>query len=309
MLTLAMLKANTSLTGLSDDQLNAIVTMSKNDEEVVIGQRIGQLHGDYDKDILAVTSIEKKEGEKSYDYMKRVLKGYKADADKYTEAKRQLDEANANVEKLQKQIDGGESEIAKQLKDEKDLTKKLQGQLTEKTTELANTTKDYEAKLLSYRVDAAFETVFNGLNFRPDITEAVKKAMMSAARAEVLAKGTLSFDEAKNALVLRDDKGEIVRNQANNMEPYTLSQLVGETSIKDVLQVSKGGNGTTPPSGGSGGKEPTILDLGGAKTQKDADNAITTYLEAKGFTRESDEYWTQYNQLREDNNVAALPLR
>ena len=308
MLTVETIKANQVLAGLSAEQIAAIADMSKNDEEVVIGRRIGELHGSYDNDILSVTSVAKNDGEKSYDYLKRVLNDYKGKAAKVDELKTKLREAEQKATDLQKQVDGGSSEIAKQLKDEKDLTASLKQQLEAKKTELDNAKKDYDAKLLEQRVSVAFDTVFNGLTFRQDITDPVKAAMKAAAKAEVMAKGVLSFDEARGELVLRNDKGEIVRNQANNMNPYTLAELVKETSIKDVLQVQKSGNGSVPPSGSGGNGTQNLLDISAAKTQSEADELISSYLSARGFTADSDEYWEQFSQLRNDNNVSALPI-
>lgn len=308
MLTVEVLKANEALKGLSAEQMEAIATMSKNDEEVVIGKRIGELHGSYDNDILSVTSVTKKDGEKSYDYLKRVLTDYKTKAAEREQLRTKLQESEQKVELLQKQVDGGSAEISKQLKDEKDLTAQLKQQLKDKETALTDAQKEYEAKLLGFRVDSAFEAVFGTLNFRQDVTDSVKAAMKAAAKSEVLAKGNFSWDETRGELVLRDSKGEIVRNQANNMNPYTVAELVGETSIKDVLAKAKTGNGTTPPSGGGGGQV-TAIDLTGAKTQTEADEAISAYLAAKGVTMDSPTYWDEFTKVRDDNNVSALPMR
>lgn len=308
MLTVEVLKANEALKGLSAEQMEAIAAMSKNDEEVVIGKRIGELHGSYDNDILSVTSVAKKDGEKSYDYLKRVLTDYKTKAAEREQLRTKLQESEQKVESLQKQVDGGSAEISKQLKDEKDLTAQLKQQLKDKETALTDAQKEYEAKLLGFRVDSAFEAVFGTLNFRQDVTDSVKAAMKAAAKSEVLAKGSFSWDETRGELVLRDSKGEIVRNQANNMNPYTVAELVGETSIKDVLAKAKTGNGTTPPSGGGGGQV-TAIDLTSAKTQTEADEAISAYLAAKGVTMDSPTYWDEFTKVRDDNNVSALPMR
>ena len=45
MLTIETLRANAALNGLTDEQFNAIATMSQADEQTVINTRIGQLHG------------------------------------------------------------------------------------------------------------------------------------------------------------------------------------------------------------------------------------------------------------------------
>ena len=63
MLTIEMLRQNASLTGLTDAQLTAIAEMSRNDENTVIGTKIGALHGQYDADILGITGLKKNDGE------------------------------------------------------------------------------------------------------------------------------------------------------------------------------------------------------------------------------------------------------
>ena len=65
MLTIEMLRQSQSLTGLTDAQFTAIAEMSKNDENTVVGAKIGALRGQYDTDIVSITGISKKDGEKS----------------------------------------------------------------------------------------------------------------------------------------------------------------------------------------------------------------------------------------------------
>lgn len=72
-LTVEVLKANSVLAGLSDEQLAAITTLSANDENSVIAQKTGKIYGDLDADILSVTGIAKNGTEKTYDYAKGYL--------------------------------------------------------------------------------------------------------------------------------------------------------------------------------------------------------------------------------------------
>ena len=37
-------------------------------------------------------------------------------------------------------------------------------------------------------------------------------------------------------------------------------------------------------------------------------SAMIEKLKAKGFSIDSSEYWEQYNTIREENNVSALPM-
>lgn len=315
MLTVEMLKQNTSLAGLTDAQLTAIATMSQNDENTVIGTKIGALHGQYDADILSITGVKKNDGEKSYDYAKRVLTEYKTQIASTATIQAQLANANKEVEKLkQKLADGaGDEQLKQQLKDAKAQVAQLQTQLTTKEEEFKNNLKELEKKNLETRVDFAFETATSGLKFKDGITDAVKKILLDSAKAEVLAKGTPDFiDDGKGGkkLVFRGTDGNVINNPKNNLNPYTIEELVAESSIKDVIDtgIQQQGGGTKPNTvqQQSGA---TILDFSNIKNQVDADKAIEAHLLANGLTRDSAEFAEQSMQLRADNKVSELPIR
>lgn len=315
MLTIEMLRQNTHLGGLTDAQLNAIAEMSKNDENTVIGTRIGELHGQYDNDVLSVTGIAKNQGEKSYDYVKRVLGQYKNELSSTATIQAQLANAKNEVESLKAKLadNSGDEALKQQLKDAKAQAKQLQTQLQTKEAEFNKTKADLEGKVKSVHVDYAFNAALTGVKFKDGITPSLQKIILDAAKAEVLAKGTPDFIEdasGNKSLVFRDQTGNIINNPANNLNPYTVKELLMQTSIKDIVEttVQQPGGGTkpitTPPA-----SSPTLLDLSIVKTQVDADKAIERYLLAQGFTRDSSEFAEQSLQLRTDNKVSELPLR
>ena len=314
MLTIDMLKQNTALAGLSEAQLTAIAEMSKNDENTVIGTKIGALHGQYDTDIFGITGIKKNDGEKSYEYAKRVLNSYKSKIEANKTVKEQLDAANAKVQELQVKLEkgAGDEELKKQLKDAKNQATQLQAQLQAKETEFKTKNNALANEIKQTHVDYAFQAAITGLKFKAGITEPIQKTLLNAAKAEVFAKGTPDFvDDGQGGkkLVLRDTAGNILNNPANNLNPYTIKELVMETSLKDVIdtgQQQKGG-GTVPT--GSQGNQGGTFDLSGIKTQLEADKVIEAYLLSTGLTRDSREFADQSLQLRNDNNVASLPLR
>ena len=315
MLTIEMLQQNSALTGLSDAQLTAIAEMSKNDENTVIGTKIGALHGQYDTDILGITGIKKKDGEKSYDYAKRVLGEYKTKAESVKAVQAELDAAKAQVTKLQSKLEkGAEDEtLRQQLKDAKAQVTQLQSQLKTKETEFNSKKTEFETTLKNTHVDYAFQAATAGLKFKPGITEPIQKTLLNAAKAEVLAKGTPDFIEdgqGGKKLVIRGADGNILNNPKNNLNPYTMQELVMETSLKDVIETGRQqqGGGTGGSGSGSGGTGGT-LDLSGIKSQVEADKAIEAYLLANGLTRDSQEFADQSLQLRAENNVASLPIK
>ena len=312
MLTVEMLKQNSKLSGLSDEQFTAIATMSQNDENSVIGAKIGALHGQYDADIFGITGISKNQGEKSYDYAKRVLNDYKGQIASTATIQAQLAKSKKEIETLkQKLADGaGDDQLKQQLKDAKALASQLQKQLTQQTTELAKQKDTYEAQIKSIYVDNEFNNAISGLTFKSGITDGIKDVLLKAAKAEVLTKGTPDFIEANGTkiLVFRDAAGNVLNNPANNLNPFTAKELLMQTSIKDVIDLGKQqqGGGTRPND-----KEThmAILDLSGAKTQVDADKVIENYLLGNGLTRDSAEFAQQSMTLRNENNVSQLPIR
>ena len=313
MLTIEMLKQSAALAGLTDAQMTAITELSKNDEATVIGTKIGALHGQYDADILSITGVAKTDGEKSYDYLKRVLNDNKTKIDSSKTLAAQLKTSQDKVTELEKKIADGaaDEQVKQQLKDARHQVTQLQTQLTQKTTELDTTKKDYEQKEKDLQVGFAFTNATAGLKFKADVSEPVKKILLAAAKDEILAKGTPDFiDDGQGGkkLVLRDAAGNTLNNPKNNLNPYTLEELVMETSLKDVIDTGKQQPG--------GGTRPIItdhktvtLDLSGVKTQQEADTQIENYLLSTGLTRDNAEFGNKALEIRTENNVSELPIR
>lgn len=317
MLTIDMLRQNSALAGLTDVQVNAIAEMSRNDENTVIGTKIGALHGQYDTDIFSITGIKKNDGEKSYDYAKRVLNEYKTKAGSTQDLQQKLDAANKKVTDLEKKIESGEGDAAlrQQLKDTKAQVSQLQSQLQTKETEFNTKKKELEDNIKNVHIDYAFQAAVSGLKFKSGITDNVQNVLLKSAKAEVLTKGTPDFiDDGQGGkkLVLRGQDGNILNNPKNNLNPYTLQELILETSLKDVIDTGRqqigGGTGGQVGQGGQGGSGVT-LDLSSVKSQVEADKAIETYLLHTGLTRDSQEFADKSLEIRNDNNISQLPIK
>ena len=317
MLTIDMLRQNSALAGLTDVQVNAIAEMSRNDENTVIGTKIGALHGQYDTDIFSITGIKKNDGEKSYDYAKRVLNEYKTKAGSTQDLQQKLDAANKKVTDLEKKIESGEGDAAlrQQLKDTKAQVSQLQSQLQTKETGFNTKKKELEDNIKNVHIDYAFQAAVSGLKFKSGITDNVQNVLLKSAKAEVLTKGTPDFiDDGQGGkkLVLRGQDGNILNNPKNNLNPYTLQELILETSLKDVIDTGRqqigGGTGGQGGQGGQGGSGVT-LDLSSVKSQVEADKAIETYLLHTGLTRDSQEFADKSLEIRNDNNISQLPIK
>lgn len=314
MVTIEMLNQSESLKGLTDAQKLAITTLSSNDEATVIGTKIGALHGQYDADILSISGISKADGEKTYDYLKRVLGDYKTKLDGTKTLSAQLEAQKKKVTELESKLAAGGSDeaVKQQLKDARHQVTQLQTQLTTKTEELDRAKKDYEKKEKDLQVGFAFTNATAGIKFKADVSEPVKKILLAAAKDEILAKGTPDFIDDGNGgkkLVLRDAAGNTLNNPKNNLNPYTIEELVMETSLKDVIDIGRQqpGGGTEPNP--QPDHRTVNLDLSTVKTQQEADIQIENYLLSTGLTRDNVEFGNKALEIRNENNVSSLPIR
>lgn len=308
MLTIDTLRQNGTLAGLSDEQFNAIAEMSRNDENTVIGTRIGELHGQYDNDIFGITGIHKNQGEKSYEYAKRVLNEYKSQIASTATTQAQLQNAKNEVEKLKSQLaaGGSDEQLKQQLKDAKSQVSQLQKQLSDKEAEFNTAKAKYDKDIKDIHVDYAFSKAASELKFKEGITQSVQNIMLQAAKAEVFTKGTPDFIDGK--LVFRDNSGNVLNNPNNNLNPYTAAELLSQTSLKDIIDT-----GIKQTGGGTGPVKPTssatMLDLSGIKTQVEADKAIEAHLLSQGLTRDDVKFGERLTAIRTENKISELPIR
>lgn len=310
MLTVEILKANPSLSGLTDDQLSAIAQMSSNDENTVISTRIGALHGQYDTDIFNITGIAKESGEKSYDYAKRVLNKYKGEAASVASLNTEITNLKADKAKLEQQIKQGTQDeaIKQQLKDTETRLTQLQQQYDADKVKFANTEKDYKDRIRNIQINTIFDAATSKLTFKDGISDNIRNVMLQDAKSKILATYTPELTQDGKDLIFRDKNGNIYNNPGANLAPFTtLDLLKASDSLKDILGEVKGGTGTEPYIPNTPGAG--ILDISSARTQVDADDLIAKYLMQQGMTRFSDAFVTKAAELRASLNVDKLPIR
>lgn len=313
-LTTELIQANAATAGLTTEQINAIVTMSRNDENAVIAQRVGELYGGLDADILAASGIAKNGTEKTYDYAKRVIGEIKQQASSVDGLNNQIAALNKEKARLEKVIaDGGaDAETKKQLaqaqKDLAAVTKSFTDLQTQFTTEKA----DHEKAIFNMQLDGELEKSVGTFKFKAGFPEAVTSVIMAQAKAKVKGMTPEYVDNGNGGkiLVFKDATGAIMRNPANALNPFTASELLEkELSTMGVLETGKKAEGSGSDGNGSNGGNGGVLDLSGARTQVEADEAITKALLAQGLIIGSDAFQAAKNKAWIDNNVKALPMQ
>jgi len=314
-LTIDKIKAQDALKELTDDQLSALVTLSTNDEQETINARIGQIYGDLDRDILTSSEVQKKDGEKTYDYAKRVIGSLKEKAGGSKELQAKIDEQTSVISDLEKKIKDGASDeaIKKKLADAETKLGNLQEQYDKDKTTWESTQKEMEAKVANVQVDVAFEKAVAGLKFKAGFSEDIKNVLLDNAKKSILNELTPDWEEAdgKKNLIFRDKDGRIKTNPNNLQNAITAEELV-RSKLGDALdtgrtQTGTGSKGTEGP--GAPGGDGATLDLASIKTQVAADDAIAADLMSRGFTRGTTEFAEKFSEIREENKVSELPVR
>lgn len=311
MLVAAVLRANTALAGLSDEQVAAIEELSKNDENTVIGARIGELHGQYDADVLSVTGIAKNQGEKSYDYVKRILGDYKQKAAGTEALNTKIAELNTEIAGYKKTIAEGKGSeaMAQQLKDAQKQLSDTQALFEKQKGEWENKYNDLNKQYQTSQINGEFDKALQGMKFKTIYPESVQRTLINAAKESILLTSKADWVEENGTrkLVFRDSAGNIMNNPENKLNPYTAGELL-RNQLKDVLDIGRQqtGTGTQPGAGGAGGG---AFDLTGATTQVAADELISKHLMAQGYTRGSREFSDEAMKLRKENGVDKLPIQ
>ena len=308
-LTAEVIKANADLSNLTDAQLAAITTLSANEENQVINTKIGELHGRYDEDVKSVTGIEKSSGEKTYDYVKRVL----ADLKTKSAGAPDLQSYENEIATLKSQIANGKGDeaIRQQLKDAQAELSTLKAQYDVDKQNWGNKEKEFTNKITGIEIDSNFEKAVAGLKFRAGYPESVQRTLLSSAKSAILGAYKPDWVEAdgQRIMVFRDKNGEILRNKSNSLNPYTADELISE-QLKEVIDNGRiiTGAGTQGQGNGQSGSA-EVFNIAGAKTQVEADEIIVKYLMQIGETRGSGSFAEKQKKLRQENGVDKLPIR
>lgn len=312
MLTLELLNANAALASLNDEQKNAIVTLSQNDENAVIAAKTGEIYGNLDTDILSTSGIGKNGTEKTYEYAKRVisdLKGKAESVDALQTQIRSLTQKNSALEKSIAEGNGNEQ-----------LTKELK----QKTADLAKVTSDfvelqkskdemaakYATDIKNMQIDGAMQSAIASIKFKPELPESATKVLMQQAIDKVKGMNPDFEDDGNGGKIImfHDASGAVMRNKANSLNPYTASELLtnelDSMGVLDKGRQAAGGGTKTPNVGGNAGG---AVSIEGAKTRTEAYDAISNVLIAQGLQPGSKEFSEKMTEAWKDNNISSLP--
>lgn len=313
MLTTEIIRANTELQGLTDEQVAAITALSENDENSVIAKKTGEIYGALDADILAVTGVEKNGTEKTYDYAKRVLGDFKTKAEGATALNTQIASLTKEKARLEKVIaeGGNDKETTKQLNQAKADLASVTKQYTELSTKYEQAEQKHQSELFGLKIQGELDAASKGLKFKANLPESVTAVILAQAVEKVKGMNPEYIDNGNGGKILafKDAQGAVLRNPSNQLNPFTASELLNkELETMGVLAPNKPiqGGGTKPViQGGQHGD--VVVDISGARTRNEAYEAITQSLMQQGLVYGSKEFDEAMSKAWKDNNISALP--
>lgn len=303
-LTREILKSNTILAGLTDEQMMAIVTLSNNDESASFGARFSEVYRQMDETIELATGIHRDGAEKTYKYLERAVNEYTKKHSDYNSLKGKITELEADKAKLTKQIAEGTAgeEAIKNLNQAKADLKATKAQYEAIKAEYEASKVKYQADLHSIKVEGVIGNAMSSIRLKDGVNEQVAKLAKEAAIAKVKAMNPTFTDEGN--LVFKNADGSTINNPSNQLNPYTAEELIRkELESYDILAVN------APKGTGGGSPKPDQTNsLLGATTKIQAISAIEKTLAQKGLVKGTLAYQNEFDKVYAENNVSALPM-
>ena len=287
-LTLDLLNAQEGLSALTDEQKTALVGLSEREEESTFNRRFGETLGQMDTVIASEGAIGRNEGEKTSEYMARVIRTLKSSADEGAGYKATNETLTAEVERLKKQIENGSADA-----ELKQRVAKLEGDLasakkinTDLQDSLTKSAAEYKGKLEGYRMESEIGAAMTGIAMKKELPEATKQALLTLAKQNVMGSKHV-FDETAGVFVFQNADGTPMKDKSlNNLTVADMLRMQLETM--GVLDTGRqqGGAGGRENQGGGGAD----VNISSARSKVEADEMMEKQLMAQGHAK-SDANW------------------
>lgn len=315
MITIEMLQQQSALNGLTDEQRNAIVTLSKNDEEAVISKRFGEVYRQMDETIARETGIQRNGDEKTYVYLERAARELATKVNSIAGLNTRISELTAERDRLKKAVEDGTGD-EKLRKDLQQAQRDLESVTNQYNTLKADYDKqkaDHAAELINFRLDNELATAKGGIKFKAELPQTATDVLMQQAVGKIKSLKHEYVDDGNGGqrLVFIDANGAQMRNPEKQLEFYTVGDLLTkELKAMGVLDEGRKATGisTTPPKV-STQNGAIVLDLSGVRTQTEAQEVIAQTLMKQGLTNGSKAFQEAMTQAWKDNNVQSLPMQ
>lgn len=308
MITRETLTSNEVLSSLTDEQITAITTLSKNDEDATIGARIGEIYREFDRKIESLTGVKRAGDEKTYHYFERAIRETQGGIDDFKSQIETLKTENARLgEAIAKGSDGEAQKAIEQAR--ADLAN-VQKQYADLQKQVAKDKERHAAELLGIRVENELAASRATLKFKAGIPDAAVTSLINAAcdRIKGMKPTIFKTENGSEVLAFLGENGEPLRNAEDRLNLYTAADLLKrELRAVGILDEGRrqGGAGSQPiDSSISKG----YIDVSGARTKTEALSIIERDLLKAGLAKGSDEYQARLDEAWKNPIIEQLPM-
>jgi hypothetical protein len=235
-----------------------------------IGDRISEIHSQYDNDIFTITGQKKEPHEKTYEFNKKVLT-------QLTQEKERLTELKAKFAELEKTKGKGDDNLAKELDQVKTQALKAQEDYEKQIKELQSASTSQQK---GYAIDGAIA----GMKFNDNIPESVRKSYIEKVRESLITKSEIK----EGKLVFMDESGKPVMGKDFELKPVT--EMVAE-NLADILAKDKSGLGL-------GNDKKDVVSMTLPDHVRDNDSLIAHMKTIPGLTMHSKEWDEMFKNLK-----------
>lgn len=313
MLTEQILKGNEALSGLTTEQINAIVTLSERDENNTIAKRIGEIYSGLDTDIEQTFGVQKPQGLKTYQFIKELPK--LAKIGNSDELKKQIETLQSDKQRLEQQLKDGQgneglkdqiAQLEKSIQEKDTTIKQMQDNQTSSLQEWQEKYNAKELEIKNYQINSAFSDFTSGVKFRPDLPEEMVKVFIETQKKQLQNEFEIDLmpnNQGGTNLVFKKDG-------AVEMDKQTLLPVSGKglllTRLKPVIDEGHQQTGAGTKAGASNTKTSVSIN---ANTQASATSQIDEQLIQLGFAQGTKQYQEKFNEAYKAYKVAEMPVK
>ena len=313
MLTEQILKGNEALSGLTTEQINAIVTLSERDENNKIAKRIGEIYSGIDKDIESTFGIAKPQGMKTFEFIKQIPK--LANLSNANELEKQIETLQSDKQRLEQQLKDGQgneglkdqiAQLEKSIQEKDTTIKQMQDNQTSSLQEWQDKYNAKELEIKNYQINSAFSDFTSGVKFRSDLPEEMVKVFIETQKKQLQSEFEIDLmpnNQGGTNLVFKKDG-------AVEMDKQTLLPVSGKdlllSRLKSVIDEGHQQTGAGTKAGTSNTKTSVSIN---ANTQASATSQIDEQLIQLGFAQGTKQYQEKFNEAYEAYKVAEMPVK
>lgn len=300
-----------TIKGLSEEQMGAIAKLSMDDEQHTINTQTNNVHSGYDQDAWEALGLRKKDGEKSYEFMKREVYPL---AKKAKELEEKVKIQASKIEELQKS-GVKDTDVQQKLKEQSDLIKSLQGQIVANQQEHLTALNLKEQEFNKLNVKSSIMSELAGVQYKDTIPKNVIDTMLKLEVDKLVNTKYMEVDttEGKRYNFYEAD-GQRIMLDPQTGQPKTPGQIIKE-QLKDLIDFGKQAPGSGLGNGGAngsqqqGGNKQVSYSINGAISQREAMSKIKAHvandLKLDPF---NPEYQATVDKIWQENEVSKLPM-